>query len=275
VSFLDFADEICRWSREAAVPVVVLRRVDSTNVLSRVVTRRLAGQGNGPRRALYVAWEQTAGRGRLGRSWVSSPGLGVYATLVLAPVPAAPPVSMLPLVAGIGLCRALRARLPSAGLKWPNDLVVGGRKIGGILIETLPMGEGAQAALIGFGVNYGHGRSELPTALATSVCLEGAAPDRGGRGLAKLVGQLSTGLLEALEVLLAPSRVLDAYRELVVHRPGDPLRCRIQERSIDGHFVDFDGHGRLRVRCGDQTVVVAAGDVLEGERTLADLETAG
>ncbi|HUP21958.1 MAG TPA: biotin--[acetyl-CoA-carboxylase] ligase [Thermoanaerobaculia bacterium] len=275
MSFLDFAGELRRWSREAAVPVVVLRRVDSTNVLSRVVTRRLAGQRTGPRRALYVAWEQTAGRGRLGRSWVSSPGLGVYATLVLAPVPVAPPVAMLPLVAGIGFCRALRARLPAVGLKWPNDLVVVGRKIGGILIETLPMENGGQAALIGFGVNYGHERSELPTALATSVCVEGAAPDRGGRGLAKLVGTLSTGLLDALGELEEPSRVLDAYRELVVHRPGDTLRCRIQERSIEGHFVDFDGHGRLRVRCGDETVVVAAGDVLEGERTLADVEAAG
>jgi BirA family biotin operon repressor/biotin-[acetyl-CoA-carboxylase] ligase len=272
-AFERFAGELRRRARQAGAPLVVLRRVDSTNVFARNVTRRLASDGGPERRVVFAAWEQRAGRGRLGRSWTSAPGLGVYATVVLAPAPSAPPLALLPLVTGIGLCRALRRQVPAVGLKWPNDLVVGGRKLGGILIETLPMAAGRQAALIGFGVNHGHQVSELPTEVSTSLHVEAnVVREAGGRSrgaadesLAGLLLELVQGLAAALERCSDPTSILEEYRELTVHRPGEPLRCRVQERSIDGTFLDFDAQGRLRLRCGDETVVVATGDVIEGE----------
>jgi BirA family biotin operon repressor/biotin-[acetyl-CoA-carboxylase] ligase len=263
MTFRRFAAELRSGSREAGSALVVLRQVDSTNLLARTVVRRLAGEGAG--RVLFVAWEQTAGRGRLGRAWASSAGLGVYATLALQRAPDTPPLELLPLVAGVGLCRALRRYLPAARLKWPNDLVVGGRKVGGILIETLAAEQTRPAAILGFGVNHGHAEAELPTATATSLRAEGVTEQAGGPSLSELVLELASGLRAALAGLTEPAPILAAYRELTVHRPGDTLRCRMEQRSIVGRFLDFDARGRLRVRCGEETVVVAAGDVIEGE----------
>jgi BirA family biotin operon repressor/biotin-[acetyl-CoA-carboxylase] ligase len=264
MTFRRFSRELLSWAKGSGAAVVVARRVDSTNTLARTVARRLASEGDTARRVLFVAWEQTAGRGRLGRGWASPPGLGVYATLLLLPAPSAPPLSLLPLVAGIGLCQGAREFLPGVGLKWPNDLVLGGRKLGGILIETLPSSEsGAAAALIGFGLNHGHESAELPTPTSTSFRVEARDP-AAGPTLVELIGTLAGRLLEAIEEHHEPEPILDAYRRLSVHRPGDPLRCRIQERSIEGSFLDFDAQGRLRVRAGRETVVIAAGDVIEG-----------
>lgn len=264
MSFERFARELRSGARGEIGMLAAIRQVDSTNLLARRVIRRAGGEG--AQRILVVAWEQSAGRGRLGRSWTSAAGLGVYATLAWQRVPKAPPLELLPLLAGVGLCRVVRRHLPAARLKWPNDLVVGGRKLGGILIEALQTEQGDTAAIVGFGINHGHGESDLPIATATSLRVEGITEEAGGPSVAVLALELARGLLQAASELSQPERVLDAYRELSAHRHGDELRCSVADRAIVGTFLGFDGQGRLRVRCGEETVVVAAGDVIEGER---------
>ena len=145
-----------RWPAEAiweaVAPLVpgftveVLPSLDSTN--SELMRRARAGR---PEPVLLVAESQTAGRGRLGRGWASEPGASLTFSLGL---PLAPPDwSGLSLAVGVAIAESLH---PGVQLKWPNDLWVGDRKLGGILIETASFGEGGRAAryaVIGAGLN--------------------------------------------------------------------------------------------------------------------------
>src|SRR5262245_59243907 len=137
--------------------LVVLERVGSTNDLARAIVAEYAKESQSPPPLLLLAWEQAGGRGRAGRSWSSPAGKGVYATLAF-PVADPQALATLPLLVGVGLCRGLDRWLPGAcGLKWPNDLIAGRRKLGGVLIEAqVRPGDGA-AVMVGFGVNHGQG----------------------------------------------------------------------------------------------------------------------
>ncbi|HVT57873.1 MAG TPA: biotin--[acetyl-CoA-carboxylase] ligase [Thermoanaerobaculia bacterium] len=160
--------------------LVVVELAVSTNLLARGVAVDYESEGLELAPLLVVAFEQSGGRGRQGRSWSSPRGRGVYATLALR-LAAPELLQTLPLLVGVGLCRALSSHL-AAGcrLKWPNDLLVETmagsgpsprwRKIGGILIEALVRPGSSTVALIGFGVNHGQRRDELPSA-ATSLRL--------------------------------------------------------------------------------------------------------
>lgn len=125
-----------------------------------------------PHGALVTADAQTAGRGRHGRTWASPPGRSLYASLVvrLGGVPAAP----LTLAIGIGLCDAIRAEgVTEAGLKWPNDVLVDGKKLAGVLCEA-----SADAIVVGIGVNCNGAAADLPPEVAArATTLE----DRLGR----------------------------------------------------------------------------------------------
>ncbi|MHB8341264.1 MAG: biotin--[acetyl-CoA-carboxylase] ligase [Mycobacteriales bacterium] len=116
--------------------------------------------------AVLVAEEQTAGRGRQGRSWVSPPRAGLTLSVLLAA--AADP--WVPLLAGVALARVVAAAGVPAMLKWPNDVLAGGRKVAGLLAEVV----GPDLVVIGVGLNVTTRREELPTPGATSLALEGA-----------------------------------------------------------------------------------------------------
>jgi BirA family transcriptional regulator, biotin operon repressor / biotin---[acetyl-CoA-carboxylase] ligase len=181
-----------------------------------------------PHGALVTAEAQTAGRGRRGRSWVSPPGQ-LYASVVVRP-PAATEISALGLAVGV----ALREGLPECGvgLKWPNDLWLVGRKLGGILCEARWHGTSTEA-VVGFGINLR--RVELPADLAeTSVFLEDvedAVPPRA---------VLLASLLRVLETTLA------CYFE----GGFEAIRTRYEPHSVVlGHAIDLDdprrpGHRR-------------------------------
>jgi len=279
MGFVGFLDELL--SLHAAGParlpanLVVLPRIGSTNALGRRIAREYFAEAQSPPPTLLVAWEQTAGRGRRGRTWTSPAGRGVYATLV-TPLPAAEELHTLPLLAAVGLCRAADRHLPGGGprcrLKWPNDLLLvdgrGGRKLGGLLIECEHGEEGAAAAVIGFGVNH---RS------APEVEAVAEAGGRGGRvaalaaespeppSLAELVRDLGAALTAELEHLGDEAYAAREYQALSAHRPGDTLRCRDGERTVDGVFLGFDRRGFLRLRPaagGEGELRLAAGEVL-------------
>ena len=275
--------------------LVVVARTVSTNLLARGVAADYETEGLDLRPMLVLALEQSGGRGRQGRSWSSPRGQGVYATLAQ---PYAKPdlLPALPLLVGVGLCRALAPHLPhGCRLKWPNDLVVpdglegpggasgtagdvavdqvkvaaGGTdratailgaagaslgairasKIGGILIEALAHPGDGCVALIGFGVNHGQRLEELPPG-ATSLLLETGGHLGSGRGigLAELTWDLVAGVERELAHVGDLRYAVAAYRELIIHRPGDWLVCRVGEREIAGAFAGIDDAGRLRLR---------------------------
>lgn len=255
-----FVEELARHRRPAPENVVVFERVDSTNAAARRIADEYAGDESRPPQVLVVAAAQERGRGRRGRSWASSPG-GVYATLLLA-LRDAGDLSTLPLLVGAGLCRALQAHLATpCRLKWPNDLVVEGAKIGGVLIDSQLRGEQGVTAIVGFGVNHGQRAEELPPG-ATSLRLQageaGELPPLGA-----LVWDLVAGVGAELEHVGDAAHAVAAYAPLSVHRRGEPLRCRAGEEVVAGAFDGFDERGFLRLRVDGGERLVSAGEVIE------------
>jgi BirA family biotin operon repressor/biotin-[acetyl-CoA-carboxylase] ligase len=207
------------------------------------------------RPVLLLADEQTAGRGRRGQRWHSAPGEGL--TLSLAVVLRRPlrELAALPLVAGVAVARALRALgVARAALKWPNDIVVDGAKLGGILAETKSL-NGAIKAVVGVGINL-RGAAALRTRLRRKVAaLEQftAVPDPE-----TMAGAIAQTLLESLTAF--ETRGLDAVRadwdRLDAHA-GQRLRVRLADgRVLTGvaSGLESDGALRLATRTGMRAV---------------------
>jgi BirA family biotin operon repressor/biotin-[acetyl-CoA-carboxylase] ligase len=244
--------------------LVVVQSISSTNRLARDIVAEYEAEAESVLPTLILALEQTGGRGRQGRSWSSPPGKGVYASRILA-VGDIELLQSLPLLAGVGLCRALSPHLPGpCRLKWPNDLVfetaAGRRKIGGILIEALvrpgdpPKGA---AAILGFGINHGHQVDELPEN-GISVTLLG-----GRVSLEQLTWDLVAGLERELQHLGDMPYAVAAYRDCTVHRPGDPITARAGDTVVEGTFVGFDERGRLLLDRAGEELRLTTGEVIE------------
>jgi BirA family biotin operon repressor/biotin-[acetyl-CoA-carboxylase] ligase len=238
---------------------VVLEVLDSTNLLARrMATEFVRDEAVAPR-TLLLALEQTAGRGRQGHSWSSPSGLGVYATLLL-PIARRDILETLAMRVGVGLAQSVGEMLSyPCGLKWPNDLLVDGKKIGGVLIESVSRSSEKSVALIGFGVNHGHGAQALPNASSTSLALAGSSLEPLGVVAARLLMAIEHQLDRADEASLVAD-----YTDLSVHRLGDRLECRLGNEVASGAFVGFDGHGFLRLRTAQGERLLSAGEVVEG-----------
>jgi BirA family biotin operon repressor/biotin-[acetyl-CoA-carboxylase] ligase len=265
MDFAQYLEEIERLRPASGVPenLVVLPTVDSTNRLGRRIATVYEEEGETIHPLLIVSLEQTGGRGRLGRTWESPAGKGVYATRLLQ-LEDPELLQGLPLLVAVGLCRALQPWLPfPCRLKWPNDLLVGPdgdtpRKVGGILIEAMVQsGEGA-SVMIGFGVNYGHEAQDLPET-GVSLHLLGAS---GGAGLAGLTWNLVEGVERELTHLGDMAYAAESYAALSLHRPGDRIACRMADQVIEGTFLGFDETGRLRLESEGGEVKIAAGELI-------------
>ncbi|HEV2150031.1 MAG TPA: biotin--[acetyl-CoA-carboxylase] ligase, partial [Longimicrobiaceae bacterium] len=191
-------------ARAWGIPALHLfERVGSTND----VARALAGAG-APAGTAVIAEEQVAGRGRGGRQWVSPPGLGIWLSVVLRPA-ALPEPGLLPLRVGLAAAAALDpfARPGRVEVKWPNDLQVAGRKLGGILCEGSWEGAGVAFVVAGIGINAAHAPDDFPAPLrpeATSLRMaSGWSPPR-----AEVAGALVralAGLPARMGAVLSPA----------------------------------------------------------------------
>jgi BirA family biotin operon repressor/biotin-[acetyl-CoA-carboxylase] ligase len=267
-----YVEELLERRRWGGGPenVLILPVVASTNALARAIATEYQNESQTLHPLLLLAYGQSGGRGRQGRSWSSPAGKGAYVTRV---VEAADPALLqtLPLLVGVGLCRALSAgsagsaRLPvPCRLKWPNDLVVEvegeRRKIGGILIEALVRPGERSLALVGFGVNLFHEAGDLPEA-ATSLRLLGGGV---GASLADLTWDLVKSVEAELAHLGDAAYAVESYRPLSVHQPGERIVCRQGSSVIEGAFAGFDAMGRLLLDSDGRRIPVAAGEVIEG-----------
>jgi BirA family biotin operon repressor/biotin-[acetyl-CoA-carboxylase] ligase len=259
MDFRHYLDEIARLRPEGTPEnLVVLPRVDSTNRIARAIVDEYQTEEQVVRPLLVLALEQTGGRGRQDRVWTSPAGKGVYATRVVA-VQDASRLQSLPLLVGVGLSRALAPYLPSAcRLKWPNDLVVEGRKIGGILIEAVAQAGRPSVAVIGFGINHGHEAGDLPET-GTSVRLLGRGDDVS---LEELTWALVQGVEREVAHLGDMIYAAAAWRELSVHRPGDLISCRTVDGVVVGTFEGLDDRGRLVLRSGGRPLRLSSGEVI-------------
>jgi BirA family biotin operon repressor/biotin-[acetyl-CoA-carboxylase] ligase len=215
-------------------PRIHYRRTGSTNERA----RELAWSG-APHGTLVTAAEQTAGRGRQGRTWTAPAASAILASLVLRD-----PSRLLPLAAGVAVAEVIG---PQARVKWPNDVLVDGRKLAGILVEGRPQ---ERWAVLGIGINVAVRQDEFPPELR----------DRAGTlglGLDALEPTLER-LLERLD------RWLDAPAEEVLDalRGRDALDGRqVRWGSGKGEAAGIDGEGRLIVITADGRTALEAGEV--------------
>lgn len=219
-----------------------------------------------PHFATLVTTDQTAGRGRLGREWVAPPGRTLAISVLIRPAVPLPVdrLGWFPLIAGAAMTSAVTALVSAAvTMKWPNDVLVAGRKISGILTELLP---GATGVIVGAGLNLDLGERELPVPTATSLVLAGAT-ERGqqlaDRALSGYLGELKR-LTD--EFLSAGGDVeLSGIRPLVLEQCGTiGERVRVElpgAGDLYGTAAGLDDFGRLLVRSDAGIQTVAAGDV--------------
>jgi BirA family biotin operon repressor/biotin-[acetyl-CoA-carboxylase] ligase len=221
--------------------------------------------GHGPcEGAIVIADQQTAGRGRRGRTWFSPPGSGLYVSVVLNPgrslYGGTRATRLLTLAAGVALAEAVKkATGLSVAVKWPNDLYVGRRKVAGILAEAAGSGE-HQPVVLGFGINVGP--MAYPPELgdrATSLESELGRPvDRvlvlveSLASLARLYGDLIEGRFDA---------ILDAWRAQAPTASGAKVTWTAASGMVSGVTRGIDDEGALLVLVGDRIERIVAGEV--------------
>lgn len=244
-------------SAQAAIPRLdIFAELDSTNTYLKA-----RAQEGAPCGAVCLAETQHAGRGRLGRVWVSPFACNLYLSLLwrFAAGPAA--LAGLSLVAGVALVQALKNLVPRGlGLKWPNDVQWQGRKLAGVLIEIAGESSGPSHAVIGIGINV-----RMPDAAAQEIgqpwtdlirCL-GEAPSRN-----TLAAAVLEALIESLRVFEREglARFLEAWREHDV-MAGKSVQLHLPNAVIAGEAQGIDDQGALLLRVGDELRRFAAGEI--------------
>ncbi len=242
--------------------VEVVQEAGSTNAL---VAER--AQADGPEGLVIVAEHQTAGRGRLDRTWETPARSGLTFSVLLRPTAAAATWPWLPLLAGYEVSKALRAAGFDATVKWPNDVLLRGhggaeRKVAGILVERVETA-GGPAAVVGVGLNVGMTADELPVPEATSLAIEGETPDR-----TELLGLLLDTLWEGYVAWqeggeAATSRLAESYATACA-TIGRQVRVDLPSGEVlTGTATGIDPSGRLMVADGaGGHTAVSAGDVV-------------
>lgn len=208
-----------------------------------------------------VADAQPRGRGRAGRVWHMAPGKGLALSLALHFGCEQRRAGSLPLVAGLALARALDGLRLATELKWPNDLLVAGRKLSGILCERRRLAAGTDAAVIGVGVNVHEQQDDFPPELhgaVTSLALEGKRTSRE---------EVAARFLNAFEPLWAEHQegegrgVLAAWKERAGFW-GRGVTVRAPDGLLSGVARDLDPDGALVLElAGGRNVTVTAGDL--------------
>jgi len=238
-----------------------LASVTSTNDAARDLA--VAGAAHG---TIVIAEEQTRGRGTRGKAWHSARGLGLYVSFILRG-PAGgpgPPLHLLPLAAGLAASDAVLASTGVAvRLKWPNDLVHDGKKLGGILSEGVTGGTAGDFAVVGIGINVGHGAADFPPALralSTSLRLIGSRPATN----ATVFDHLCRSMECWYNALARGERglVIGTFEDRMAFPSGGPIRVTTSGGTFTGICRGLDTDGRLVVERDGAAGTVALDAVL-------------
>ncbi len=216
---------------------------------------------NPPEFTCVVAEEQTAGRGRRDRQWHSSPGDGLYLSVLLLPN-TTEKLSLLSLIAAIAVAETLiESRVGGADIKWPNDVLVNGRKLCGILIESVSAGTNTPRIIVGIGVNLNH--ESFPAELsetATSLKIE--------TGQTIPADEFRDRLLQRLFVWYERWKhgerrmILDRWQQLSTYARGQRVSVALETESLIGETAGLTEEGALNLRLDDGTVrAILAGEV--------------
>lgn len=244
--------------------LVVVPSTGSTN--RDLIAQASEAPAEWPNLSVLLTDEQTSGRGRLGRQWTAPPGTSLAISVLLRPdeLPGAVPVGAfgwLPLIAGVAMKRAVSAAgAQAAELKWPNDVLIAGKKVCGILAELLP---DASAVVVGAGLNLTIGADELPVETATSLRLAGVAEPDPDAILAAYLEQLRVLMYELANGggdadvsgirALVERECATVGRDVRIELPGGEI--------VEARATGLDAGGRLMVITDAGSTAVAAGDV--------------
>ena len=230
--------------------------IDSTNIRAKQL-----GDSGSPHMTLVLANEQTAGRGRMTRTWVSPPGTSALMSLLVRPKLPAWRAPELVFISAVAACDAVNALTGGdhARIKWPNDLVIGTKKISGTLLEMALDGADIAYAVVGIGVNI------LGTQFPADLPYAGSIESAAGQQIQRM--DFVAAYLNRFEALyefwltdgFAP--VLDQCRQRSATL-GKPIRAICPDGEHVGTAVDFDPSGALVIETSDgQRLALTAGDV--------------
>lgn len=237
--------------------LIAVKRIDSTN--EEIKRRAAAGAADG---TMIWAEEQLAGRGRRGRPWVSPPG-NLYCSLLLRPTCPARDAMQIGFVTALAVAEAVEGVLPASTpvtCKWPNDVLAGGRKVAGILLESSAgQGETIDWMAIGVGVNMGshppHTDGPYP---ATSLVALGARKVTAATLLENYCACLFRWLRVWADTGFEPIRAAWLDR---AHGLRQPVRVRLEHDTLDGVFMTMDESGALVLDQNGASRLITAGDV--------------
>lgn len=239
--------------------IVYRETVDSTNDLAKELAQKGAGDGT-----LVIAEEQTAGKGRMGRQWFSPAGKGLWFSVILKPEMSPADAPKLTLVSAVAVAKTLRSIGIPAGIKWPNDILIHGRKLAGILTEMNAELDRVNYLIVGIGINVSLGTGIIPSELsdiATSL-------EEHSEGSCSRI-QILASLLNNLDSLYRDfseggfTQILTQWKEMSV-----TLNRRVRIHAIgnvdEGIAFDIDEEGALLLMREDGTLK----RVLSGEVSL-------
>lgn len=239
----------------------------STAVASRFVFLETTGSTNAdlvalatskpiefPNFSVLVAASQTAGRGRVGRQWASPAGKSLAISVLIKPEWQLEQFGWLPLVAGVAMKRAVQSALPEreVQLKWPNDVLIEGKKVSGILSELIT---GGNSVVVGAGINLSLEKEELPIPDSTSLLLE---------GWSETADDFLAAYLEKLKALLVDFENAQLEVRSECTTIGLPVRATFPDGSEQvGTAVGIDTSGRLLISlpASETLLAVSAGDI--------------
>jgi BirA family transcriptional regulator, biotin operon repressor / biotin---[acetyl-CoA-carboxylase] ligase len=244
----------------ASYRLVSYDSLGSTNDEAKRLARAGAEEGT-----LVWALEQTVGRGRRGRTWESPPG-NLYASLILRPRCPVDRAAQLGFVAALAVGDTLGSiceRLEGLCYKWPNDVLLRGRKIAGILLES-ELGEGDAPRFVVIGVGINLVSSPQDTAFpATSIAEEDlgtVSPDAALEGFAR---HFQAWAEHWREEGFAPVRA--AWRAYAAAL-GEPIRVHLEPATLHGRFLDIDQHGALLLESAGEIRHISAGEIFPASR---------
>ena len=216
---------------------------------------------------VVIAEQQTTGRGRMGRTWHSPPGVNFYGTFILRPDLALAETALLSLVAGLAVAETMELVAPRiVSLKWPNDVWLGGRKAGGIIAEAVTdSNHRLDCVLLGIGLNLNLAPEHIPEELrnrATSVMAATGRPCDRVEVAGELFSRLQSRYMEALNGGFAAVRpAWERYSALT----GRQVTVIDGQLRIKGTVMGIGPDGALLLEAGGQQIRVLAGDVtIEG-----------
>ena len=224
--------------------------LDSTNTEAARQARQGALEG-----VCVVADEQRSGKGRQGRSWTSVKGSGVYMSLVLRPALAPSQLPLITLAAAVAVYEVLlKGFLIQPDIKWPNDILVQGKKICGILAETVETTAGL-AVILGIGINLETPPDDNATSLTEQTSFRATRDD--------VLGAVLKEIAASYELLAdSASAIVEMWSERSSYARGLPVRITLSDGTIEAVTDGLEASGALRVKLPDgSTTVIHAGDV--------------